>query len=162
MASLKEKFPQRDFVISTVTHTGNKIAGSYAGKRDRVIYLPLDFSFVVRRVINEIKPSLFVIAETELWPNLISCLHEKNVPIVVVNARISDRSFKRYLLARFIFKPLLNKISVFCVQSKVDAERLEKLGVAPDKITLTGNMKFDQNLNRVLATVDYKKKLGLK
>jgi 3-deoxy-D-manno-octulosonic-acid transferase len=165
VASLKEKFPQKDFIISTVTHTGNKIARSYAGKRDRVIYLPLDFSFVVRRVIRKIEPSLFIIAETELWPNLISCLHKKNIPIAVVNARISDRSFKGYLMAKSVFKPVLNKIDIFCVQSKVDAERLEKLGVAPDKITVTGNMKFDIRIRDYEELqkdyTDYRLKLGL-
>jgi 3-deoxy-D-manno-octulosonic-acid transferase len=163
--NLKEKFPQKDFIISTVTPTGNKIAKSIAGKNDLVIYLPLDLSWVVRGVINRVSPSLFVIAETEIWPNLITALYKKNIPIAVVNARISDRSFKKYLLARFLVKPVLNKVSVFCVQTSVDARRLEALGVAEKKIKLTGNMKFDikvrdyEDLRKDYA--DYRAKLGI-
>ena len=163
--NLKEKFPQKDFIISTVTPTGNKIAQSIAGKNDAVIYLPLDFSWVVRRVIERISPSLFVIAETEIWPNLVTCLYKKNIPIAVVNARISDRSFKKYLFVKFLVKPVLNKISVFCVQTFVDARRLEQLGVASKKIKLTGNMKFDikvrdyEDLRKDYA--DYRLKFGM-
>lgn len=164
--SLKEKFPQKDFVISTVTPTGNKIACSIAGKNDAVIYLPLDFSWIVRRVIDKINPSLFVIAETEIWPNLISCLNKKNIPIAVVNARISDRSFMKYFFAKPLVRSVLNKISVFCVQTKIDGRRLEQLGVFPDKIKLTGNMKFDikvrdyDELRKDYA--DYRIKLGVR
>jgi len=164
--SLKEKFPQKDFVISTVTPTGNKIACSIAGKNDAVIYLPLDFSWIVRRVIDKINPSLFVIAETEIWPNLISCLNKKNIPIAVVNARISDRSFMKYFFAKPLVCSVLNKISVFCVQAKIDGRRLEQLGVFPDKIKLTGNMKFDikvrdyEELRKDYA--DYRIKLGVR
>jgi len=163
--NLKEKFPQKDFVISTVTPTGNKIARSIAGKNDAVIYLPLDFSWIVSRVIAKINPSVFVIAETEIWPNLITGFYKKNIPIVVVNARISDRSFKGYLLAKFLIEPLLNKISVFCVQTELDAQRLGNLGVSPEKIDCTGNMKFDikirdnEDLNK--DNLDLRKKLGL-
>jgi 3-deoxy-D-manno-octulosonic-acid transferase len=163
--NLKGKFPQKDFIISTVTPTGNKIARSIAGKNDAVIYLPLDFSWVVRGVIDKISPSLFVIAETEIWPNLITALYKKNIPIAVVNARISDRSFKKYLFARFLVKPVLNKISVFCVQTAIDGKRLEQLGVAKEKIKLTGNMKFDikvrdyEDLRKDYA--DYRVKLGV-
>ncbi len=163
--NLKEKFPQKDFVISTVTPTGNKIARSIAGKNDTVLYLPLDFSWIVRRVIAKVDPSVLVIAETEIWPNLIARFHKEDIPIAVVNARISDRSFKGYLLAKFLIKPLLNKISVFCVQTDLDAERLVKLGVSLEKIVCTGNMKFDikirdyEDLKKDYA--DYRKKLGL-
>lgn len=163
--SLKEKFPQKDFVISTVTPTGNKIARSIAGKNDVVIYLPLDFSWIVRRVIDKINPSLFVIAETEIWPNLIRYLNKKNIPIAVVNARISDRSFMKYLFAKPLVKPVLNKISVFCVQTQSDGQRLEQLGVSNEKIKLTGNMKFDikvwdyEDLRKDYA--DYRIKLGV-
>jgi 3-deoxy-D-manno-octulosonic-acid transferase len=141
--NLKEKFPRKDFVISTVTPTGNKIARSIAGKNDAVIYLPLDFSWIVRRVIARVNPSFFIIAETEIWPNLIACLYGKNIPIALVNARISDRSFKKYLFARFLVRPVLNKVGLFCVQTQSDARRLEQLGVAAGKIKFTGNMKFD-------------------
>ncbi|MFH1129062.1 MAG: glycosyltransferase N-terminal domain-containing protein, partial [Candidatus Omnitrophota bacterium] len=121
---LKATFPNKKFVISTVTPTGNKIIQSFAAQDDFVTYLPLDFSFIVQKVINRINPSLFIIAETEIWPNLITCLKSKNIPIIVVNARISGRSFKKYLKIKFLLKPILDKISLFCAQTARDGEKL--------------------------------------
>lgn len=143
LESLREIYPGKSIVISTVTPTGNEIARSMAKEGDCVIYLPLDFSFIVRAVINKIRPSLFVLAETEIWPNLIHILYKNKIPVVVVNARISDRSIKGYSLIKFLIKPILNKISAFCAQTETDAMRLAVLGVAKDKIQISGNMKFD-------------------
>lgn len=140
---LRNIYPDKRFVISTVTPTGNKIAKSMASENDFVTYLPLDFSFIVKAVIDKINPGLFIIAETEIWPNLISYLYNKNIPIFVVNGRISDRSFGGYLAIKFLVRPILNKITFFCVQTQRDAERLIRLGVSGDKIRVTGNMKFD-------------------
>lgn len=140
---LRKNYPDKKFVISTVTATGNKIAASIAKGGDFVSYLPLDLGFVIKNVIDRINPSLFVIAETEIWPNLISYLSKKKIPVIVVNARISDRSLRGYMAARFFLKPILNKISLFCAQTERDAERLIRMGAARDKIKATGNMKFD-------------------
>jgi len=141
--ALRKSFPGKHIVISTVTPTGNKIAKSIARDGDCVVYLPLDFSFIVRAVIAKINPCLFILAETEIWPNLINTLSKNKIPVAVVNARISDRSMPRYSLVRLLARPLLNKISAFCAQTQIDAERLSALGVSKDKILVTGNMKFD-------------------
>jgi len=141
---LHEVYPTKKFVISTVTPTGNKIAKTLAKEGDLVTYLPLDFSFIVRSVLDKVNPDIFIIAETEIWPNLISSLHKKNIPIVTVNGRISDGSFKGYSGVKLLIKTILNKINLFCVQSKCDADRLKYLGALPDKVRVTGNMKFDQ------------------
>lgn len=143
IAELRKIFPDKRFVLSTVTATGNKIVQSIAKEGDFITYLPLDFSFIVKKVMDKINPSLFIIAETEIWPNLISYLYKKNIPIVTVNGRISDASFKGYSSIRFLLKPVLNKISLFCVQGNRDAERLKSLGVTQGKVRITGNMKFD-------------------
>lgn len=140
---LRRLYPQKGFVFSTVTPTGNKIVKKIAAKKDTVLYLPLDFSFIVRSVIGRINPGLFIIAETEIWPNLINCLSARRIPVIIVNGRISDGSFRGYMLARFLLKPLLNKIQLFCVQTPRDAGRLERLGVRGEKIKVTGNIKFD-------------------
>jgi len=140
---LRIVYPEKKLVISTVTATGNKIARAIAKEGDFVTYLPLDASFIVKRVINKINPSIFIIAETEIWPNLISCLYRRKIPIIAVNGRISDRSFRGYLAIRFLIRPILKKINLFCVQTEPDAERLMYLGVLPGKIQITGNMKFD-------------------
>lgn len=140
---LKKDFAQKKLVISTVTATGNKIIKGYAQKEDYVTYLPLDFSFIVNKVINKIDPSLFILAETELWPNLIRALYRKRIPVVIVNARISDRSFQGYRVFKFLIKPILEKINLFCCQTELDARRLIALGAPKDKVKVTGNMKFD-------------------
>lgn len=160
---LRQHFPRKKFVISTVTPTGNKIAQSLAGPGDFVTYLPLDFSFIVDSVIRRIVPSLFIIVETEIWPNLISSLHRKRIPVIIVNGRVSDSSFKGYACIRFLLQPLLRKVSLFCVQSQRDAERLGQLGADAGKIKVTGNMKFDITDYTDFKTdyTDYRRKLGL-
>lgn len=156
---LRKIYPDKRFVISTVTSTGNKIASTIAGPQDLAIYLPLDFSFTVRRVLNKINPALFIIAETEIWPNLISYLYKKSVPVVTVNGRISDASFKGYSAVKFLIKPILNKIGLFCVQTETDAERLRRLGVNPEKIKVSGNLKFDRLA--LFQGSGYRQRLGL-
>ena len=140
---LRYDLPGTRFVLSTVTPTGNAIAKGIAGKNDFVTYLPLDLSFIVRRTLARINPRMLVIVETELWPNLIYFAAKRGIPIAVVNARLSDRSFACYRMAKFLVAPLLNRVSVFCVQTARDAEKLRLLGLKPEKIRMTGNMKFD-------------------
>ncbi len=143
LEELRLAFPHKKFVISTVTPTGNKIARAIAKEGDFVTYLTLDISFIVSKVVKRINPSLFIAVETEIWPNLIHCLHKKHVPFAVINGRISDRSFKGYAILKFLIKPVLDKVGLFCVQTARDAQRLSSLGVAKNKIEVTGNMKFD-------------------
>lgn len=162
---LRKNYPGRKFVISTGTPTGNKIAKGIAKETDFVTYLPLDFSFIVSRVIKRINPLFVVIAETEIWPNFISRLRKNNIPVVVVNARISDKSFEGYKKIKFLIKPILNKISLFCAQTQTDAQRLGCLGVDKDKIKVTGNMKFDTTDGtdkRTTDGTDKKKIMGLR
>lgn len=140
---LKRIYPGKQIVISTVTPTGNRIAKDIAKDRDFVTYLPLDFSFILRRVIDRINPCIFIIAETEIWPNLILCLFRKKIPIVIVNGRISDSSFTGYFAIKLLLRPILRRISIFCVQTKRDADRFFRLGVLKEKIQVTGNLKFD-------------------
>jgi 3-deoxy-D-manno-octulosonic-acid transferase len=143
LEELRIAYPDKQFVISTVTPAGNKIVKSITKEQDCVTYLPLDFSFIIGKVIGKINPAIFIIAETELWPNLTTCLYKKNIPIVVVNGRISDASFKGYLAIRPLTKLILNKINLFCVQTERDKQRLVRLGVDKNKVKITGNMKFD-------------------
>lgn len=160
LEELRKIFPNKKFVISTVTPTGNKIAQGLAKEGDLVTYLPADFSFIVRSVIRRIRPAFFIIAETEIWPNLITFLFKQNIPVAVVNGRISDSSYKGYSLIKFLIKPILNKINLFCVQTPRDAERLFSLGVAREKVKVTGNLKFDA-LRIISHPVEKKKELGL-
>lgn len=160
---LHKAYPGKTIVISTVTPTGNKIAQAIAKERDIVLYLPLDISFIVRYAVKLVSPCLFIIAETEIWPNLISCLHKQKVPIVTVNVRISGHSYRGYRLIRFLLSPILNKINLFCVQAEADAQRLHCLGAKAEKVKITGNMKFDSTDYTDLKAdyTAYRKKLGL-
>jgi len=151
VGELRKAYPHKKLVISTVTATGNKIARGLIGDGDLLTYLPLDFSFIVRKVIKKINPSLFIIAETEIWPNLITCLHKQKVPVVTVNGRISDRSYSGYRAIKLFIRPILRKVGKFCVQSETDALRLVNLGVDKGNIQVTGNVKFDINLEAAVG-----------
>ncbi|HAH20077.1 MAG: hypothetical protein A2Y00_09090 [Omnitrophica WOR_2 bacterium GWF2_43_52] len=167
LEELHEAYPAKQIVISTVTSTGNKVAQRIAQENDLVFYLPFDISFIVKKTVALINPSLVIIAETEIWPNFIRCLKKRNIPIITVNARISDGSFKGYRLIQFLIKPVMNRITAFCVQTETDSKRLAALGVAGEKIHITGNMKFDTADcadKEKIDTADYaeyRKKLGL-
>jgi 3-deoxy-D-manno-octulosonic-acid transferase len=159
--ALRSRYPSKKFVISTVTPTGNKIARGLAREGDFVTYLPVDLSFIIRRVIHRIRPCIFIIAEAELWPNLITAVSRHSIPIAIVNTRISDISFRGYRSAKLFFRPILNKINLFCVQTGRDAERLQGLGVSGEKIRVTGNLKFDIAVGPQKESRAYKLKLGL-
>ena len=139
----RELFPSKRFVISNVTKTGHDIAVSAAGDRDIVIYFPMDLSFVSRRIVGLINPSLFVAIETEIWPNLITELHARGIPVVLMNGRISPNSFRNYLLIRPVISGILNKVALFCMSTEADAERIRRLGASRNNVKVTGNMKFD-------------------
>ena len=144
---LRQAYPGKKIVISTVTATGNKIARGLIKEGDFLTYLPLDFSFIVRGVFKKLNPLMFIIAETEIWPNLISCLDRLQIPVITVNGRISDSSYSGYRLIKFFIRPILRKVKQFCVQSDLDRRRLESLGVDKQRIQVTGNIKFDLNLD---------------
>ncbi len=164
LRQLRRAYPEKSFAISTVTSTGNRIVRSFRQEGDFVFYFPLDLSLIVRRVIRELRPCACIIIETEIWPNLINYLYKMKIPVSLVNARISDRSFLGYRIIKPLVKPLLNRIDLFCVQSHRDARRLSALGVAFDKLRVTGNMKFDfkDPLAFEKDYTEFKLKLGIK
>ena len=163
LVQLRQAYPTKKLVISTVTATGNKIAQGLVKEGDFLTYLPLDFSFIIRGVLKRINPCMFIIAETEIWPNLISCLDKLQIPVVTVNGRISDSSYGGYRVIKFFIRPILRMVKQFCVQSDLDALRLESLGVDKQKIQVTGNLKFDINLDPYLKLniLTYRNKLWL-
>jgi 3-deoxy-D-manno-octulosonic-acid transferase len=163
LAELRKAYPGKGFIISTVTPTAHQVAERLIAEGDQLFYLPLDFSFIVNHVLEKIRPCLFVIAETELWPNLISCLHKRGIAVAEVNGRISDSSFAGYQAVKFLLRPILEKISLFCVQTERDRRRLEGLGAPSQRIKVSGNMKFDnlQDLFLKRDTQEFRRKLGL-
>ncbi len=161
IAQIKQSFPDKQLVISTVTATGNSIAVKTARPGDIVLYLPLDLRGAVKKYVERIAPEIFIAAETELWPNLIAYLHAKNIPFVVINGRISDASFRGYRMVSFLLRGLLNKISLYCVQTERDRQKLLRLGLAEDKINVSGNIKFDISAPQAADHPDCRVRLGL-
>lgn len=140
---LRRTYPDAAIVLSNVTETGREIAESIP-EIDLRIYFPVDFSLTVARALDAIKPALVLIVETELWPQFVRKCKQRSIPVMLVNGRISDRSFPRYKRAGVLLHPILRQISSFCMQSEQDASRIETLGASPERIHVSGNMKFDQ------------------
>lgn len=159
---LRNKYTEYKIVLSTTTRTGNLLAKKFALPGDSVIYSPLDLSFVVRKFLLVIKPSLLIILETEIWPNLILKSSRFKIPVVLVNARVSDKAFKRYRLVKFFLKPVLRRISLVLAQSDKDKDRFINLGVNQEKVLVTGNMKFDYVDIKDVDCKKLKRELGLK
>lgn len=136
-------FPNNTIVLSTATQTGYTIAQSKFNKEAVVLLAPLDFSFVVKKFIRLINPKMYIIAETEIWPNLFGQLIKKKIPIIVVNGRISDKAFKGYKRVKVFLKQIISRVNVFGMQSAMDAQRIKELGALESSIHLTGNLKFD-------------------
>jgi 3-deoxy-D-manno-octulosonic-acid transferase len=135
-------FPGYRLLISTTTETGNALARERFGS-NRVFYCPIDVPWAVTAYMKAIKPRLLALVETEFWPNLLSECFERRIPVAVINARISDRSYPRYRLFRPVWEPILSRLSCLLAQSPEDAERLKNIGCKPERITITGNLKFD-------------------
>lgn len=136
-------------VLSTVTLTGQETARRECRDVSRIIYFPLDLPFAVNRAIRSINPGIFITAETEIWPNFFHACFRRNIPVVVVNGRISDGSFARYMRFRWFFGPLLKGVTAFLMQSPEDARRILQLGARPEAVKITGNMKYDRVPDRV-------------
>lgn len=148
-------------VLSTITDTGRQMAIEKAPDGVTVMYLPFDLKIFLNRAIRRISPSLFMTMETELWPNLLSAMEKAGVPVCIFNGRISDRSFPRYRKIRFFLRRLFRGIRCVGMQTQQDAVRILDIGMAPEKVHLTGNFKFDIHgsitppvwLNRLKGTV---------
>jgi len=132
-------------VVSTTTRTGQKIARDRFGA-ENVFYFPLDFAFAVRAYLRVLQPRLLVLLETEFWPRMLTECHRAHIPIAVVNARISDRSWPRYFKLRRLWRRLLSPTALVLAQSEEDAERLMAIGAG--NVEVSGNLKFDIRVAR--------------
>lgn len=142
IAELQSRFPQHRILISTTTGTGQKLAEKTFGS-ENVFYFPLDFAFAIRPYLRTLHPQLIVLAETEFWPNFLRLAHASGTRITVVNARISDRSWPRYLRFRFLYGRILQTVALFVAQTEEDAKRLREIGAPADRVFVSGNLKFD-------------------
>ena len=143
ISELRRHYPKLRLFLSTTTRTGQQLARRNVADVDAVFYFPFDWAFTARRTLNVVKPRLFVMMETELWPNLLRECRERGVKTVLVNGRISYRSFPRYRLVKPFFRRVLADVDRFCVQGEETARRLTQLGADPARITVTGSLKFD-------------------
>ena len=143
LESLRRQYPGQPLVLSTITPTGQQLARETAGLADHVLYFPFDFPGSIRRTLAKIGPTLVIIAETEIWPNFLRECRNRKIKVMMVNGRISDRSFPRYRWIRRWLKTVLNDYSVLGMQSEVDRERIESLGANHDKVQVFGNLKYD-------------------
>jgi 3-deoxy-D-manno-octulosonic-acid transferase len=142
VSELDLAFPGHQLLISTTTQTGQKLARQRFGA-NRVFYCPFDLRWAVRAYLNALKPKMLILAETEFWPNLLSGCFRRDIPVAVVNARISDRSWPRYLKLRSLWQPFLSRLSAVLAQTETDADRLRAIGCAPGRVSVAGNLKFD-------------------
>jgi 3-deoxy-D-manno-octulosonic-acid transferase len=140
--ALESALPGYSIVVSTTTRTGQALARERFAS-NRVFYCPLDLPWAVSAYLNTLKPRLLILAETEFWPNLLHGCFRRSIPVVVVNARISNRSWPRYQRLRRFWRPLLAPLSRVLAQSQIDADRLLALGCPSDRISVAGNLKFD-------------------
>src|SRR5687767_8928818 len=142
-ADLKTRYPRLRLFLSTTTIAGQEVARRSLQHVDAVFYFPFDWAFIVRRTLNIVKPRLFVMMETEIWPNLLRACRTNGVKTIVINGRISSRSYPRYRLIRPFFRRVLADVDRFCMQSEESARRLVDLGADPSRVTVTGSLKFD-------------------
>jgi 3-deoxy-D-manno-octulosonic-acid transferase len=143
IAELRRRYPRLRIFLSTTTLTGQKLAKRDVRDVDGVFYFPFDWTVTVRRTLKLVRPRLFVMMETEIWPNLLRECRRRGVKTVVVNARISYRSYPRYRIVRPFFRRVLADVDHFCVQGEESARRLVDLGADPARVTVTGSLKFD-------------------
>ena len=143
VADLKTTYPRLRLFLSTTTIAGQQVARRSVQGVDAFFYFPFDFAFIVRRTLGIVRPRAFVMMETEIWPNLLRLCRARGVKTVVVNGRISSRSYPRYRLIRPFFRRVLSDVDRFCMQSEESARRLVDLGADPSRVTVTGSLKFD-------------------
>ena len=151
---LKDANPQRPLIISTTTLTGNALARERFPFADAIIYFPFDWAFCVKRVMKRVRPAIVIVLETEIWPNFLRIAGEREVPVVFISGRISDKSFTRYqkffawfgFYLRPFLKSTLSRAVEFLMQTQQDADRIKLLGAPAAIVCVSGNLKYDMEL----------------
>lgn len=158
---LRREWPHHALVVSTVTLTGQKLARDlFRSQAARVLYFPFDWRWTVRRVLRAINPAVVLVMETELWPNFLRECREREIPVAVVNGRISRKSFARYRRIRFFLRRVLEGVTIAVMQSEKDAERIRVLGMSAESVFTAGNLKFEAG-SYTDQNTDLKTRFGL-
>jgi 3-deoxy-D-manno-octulosonic-acid transferase len=149
---LKQQFPHHTLVVSTITLTGQKLAHDvFRNQAASIFYFPFDWRWCVRRALKTINPAAVLIMETELWPNFLRECKARQIPVALVNGRISRQSYRRYKIVKMFLRRVLSCLSVAVMQSEVDAQRLETLGMPRERLFAAGNLKFDAEVASELS-----------
>jgi len=143
IADLRQRYPGLRLFLSTTTLTGQQIARARLQDVDAVFFFPFDLPPFVNRTLRLVRPRLFIMMETEIWPNLLRACRRRGVKTMLVNGRISSRSYPRYRLARGFFRRVLADVDRFCMQSDESARRIVDIGADPARVTVTGSLKFE-------------------
>mgnify|MGYP004556198499 FL=1 len=152
----KKQFPDYKLVLTTGTKTGQELAHKkYSEIVDFITYFPFDISFAINNFLNKINPSIVLIAETELWPNFAIQCKKRNIPLLIINGRISDKSLGSYKNLKLFFSPILNLYSKIYTQSELDKERFIEIGTSSEKVEVMKNLKFD--IDKTPSDIDLKK-----
>jgi 3-deoxy-D-manno-octulosonic-acid transferase len=160
---VKESHPDWTIHFSTLTNTGMRVAKEKLKDADHIFFVPFDFSGIVKKFFNVLTPTLFVLAESEFWPNLLRVAKKKTRGVLLINGRISLRAYRRHYRFRFLSRRIFKNIDLFLVQTDNDKERLERIGVCSDKIRAVSNLKSEINLPRYneKEVIDIKRNLGI-
>ena len=143
LRKIAEQYPSKKIILSTITDTGRKVALENAKENINVVYMPFDLSFLINPILRKINPELLIIIETELWPNFIKSFKKHNTPVVLLNGRISEKSFNGYKKIKFFIKRILRDIDLYAMQNEIYSSRIMELGAEKDRVLITGNFKFD-------------------
>lgn len=160
---LKDKFPDFEIVITTTTDTGFARATTLYGSDLSVFYFPLDFSWIMRHAFKNLNPAICLLMELEVWPNFIQTANKSNVPVVVVNGRISEKSFAGYKKIKLVTRKMFNKLSLILAQTDEYARRFIEIGCPADKTIVTGSLKYDtaQITDKIKGAYELAAKLGI-
>lgn len=159
--ALKQRHPELTIVLTSTTRTGSDQAARL-GDLVEHRYAPLDYPCAVKRFLKQIQPQALLIMETELWPNLLAQCGQQNIPVVILNARLSEKSCQRYQRIRHFFHQMSQSFTFLLCQHRDDAERFKRLGVTPQQIVVTGSIKFDIQLDQkqIESGEQYRQRLG--
>jgi 3-deoxy-D-manno-octulosonic-acid transferase len=146
--ALSRQYPECQIVVSTITVTGQTLAREvFRNTAAQVFYFPFDWQFTVARTLRRIDPAVVLLMETELWPSFLRKCSQRKIPVILVNGRISHRSFRRYRIARPFIKKVLENVRIAIMQAARDAERITKLGLPQDRVLVSGSLKFDAGID---------------
>lgn len=151
VTQLKKRHPDWKIYFSSLTPTGMQVALEKMTEADHIFFLPLDFRFVVSRFFQTLKPRLFIMAESEFWPNLLREAKKRTQGVLLINGRFTRGSYRRYKKIKILIKRVLNKIDYFLVQSRRERKWLEEIGAAKESIEIVGNLKSEVKLPFVSA-----------